>query len=98
MTIDEFIEIVYPKLKQDVKKTTELISGSDLLLSGQKEINDEKIIPNRMYEMEVPVIIRQDHKRKLQLAFLRGGKLGVRSYLHKWLDPKVLNTVMSVLE
>jgi len=51
MTIDEFIEIVYPKLKQDVKKTTELISGSDLLLSGQKEINDEKIIPNGNYSL-----------------------------------------------
>lgn len=97
MTIDEFITIVHPKLKHRVSITQDKIIGSELMLTGVKDVNGEKIVPNKMYLMDVPAIEKQPHERKLRLAWLRGGKNAVRSYLKDWLDPKVLDKVMDTL-
>lgn len=95
--IDEFIEIVYPKIKQKVIMTQDLIAGDELILTGVKEVEGEKIDVKKVYKMDVPCVIHQDHKTKLRLAFLRGGKSGVRNYLKDWLDLPVLDAVMNVL-
>jgi fructose/tagatose bisphosphate aldolase len=97
MTIDEFIETVYPKIKHRISKTEDTIMGAELMLTGVKNVKGEEIDPDKVYKMEVPVIIHQDHKRKLRLAWLRGGKNSVREYLSEYLDAKVLDVVMSVL-
>ena len=95
--IDEFINIVYPKIKQKVIMTQDLIAGDELILTGVKEVEGEKIDVKKVYKMDVPCIIQQDHKTKLRLAYLRGGKNGVRNYLKDWLDLPVLDAVMGVL-
>jgi hypothetical protein len=97
MTIDDFIDIVHPKIKDEVKMSQERIIGSELLLTGVKDVHGEKIIPNKMYLMDVPVVIKKEHKKKLRIAWLRGGKLGVKRYLTPWLKADVLESVMSVL-
>ena len=97
ITIDEFIEIVYPKIKNKVAITQDLIDGSELLLTGVEEVKGEKIERGRTYKIDVPVVIKQDHRTKLRLAWLRGKKSGVRRYLSNWLDKDVLEKVMSVL-
>ena len=97
MSIDEFIEIVHPKLKHKVSLSQDQIIGSELLLTGVKEVKGEKIIPNKMYLMDVPVVEKQDHQRRLRLAWLRGGKNAVRNYLTKWLKPEILEQVMTAL-
>ncbi len=97
MTIDEFIEIVHPKIKNKVAITQDLIIGSELMLTGVQDVKGEKIDPNKTYKIDVPVVIKQDHETKLRLAWLRGKKQGVRRYLADWLDHDVLEKVMSVL-
>jgi hypothetical protein len=97
MTIDEFIEIVHPKIKNKVAITQDMIIGSELMLTGVKDVKGERIDPERTYKIDVPAVIKQDHKTKLRLAWLRGKKQGVRRYLAKWLDEDVLEKVMSAL-
>jgi hypothetical protein len=96
LTIDDFIEIVAPKIKHQVITVPETITGSELMLTGAKLPKDEKIDPNRVYEMQVPAVVQQNHKQKLSLAWLRAGRKGIRAYLYKWLDADVLEKVMSV--
>ena len=97
MSIDDFIEIVHPKIKDEVKMTQEKIIGAELMLTGVEDVHGEKIIPNKMYLMDVPIIIKKEHKKRLRLAWLRGGKQGVKRYLSLWMKPDVLETVMTVL-
>ena len=97
ISIDEFIEIVYPKIKHKVAMTQDMIEGRELMLTGVKDVKGEKIDPDKTYKIDVPVVIKQDHKTKMRLAYLRGKKAGVRRYLSEWLDNDVLEKVMSVL-
>jgi hypothetical protein len=97
MTIDEFITIVYPKLPMPVQKSFDLIKGSELKLTGYKEVKGEPIEDDKTYRMPVPVVIQINHKWKLTLAWFRGGKPAVKTYLAKYLKVEDLEKVMTVL-
>lgn len=96
MTIDTFIEIVAPKLNMPTKKDFGYMSGKDLKLTGYGEmgipIND-----NEIYKIPVPTEIQVDHAKKLKLAWLRGGKLAVKSYLLKHLPKEAVEQIITVL-
>lgn len=96
ITIDEFIEIVAPKLKHRVITTPSEISGRELLLTGVKDVQGKQIEPDKVYSMPVPTVVHQPHERKLRIAYLRAGRNGIRNYLSKWLEQSVLDQVMSV--
>ena len=97
MTIDNFIEIVVPKLKMPVKKGFDKMKGSDLKLTGFKEVKGEPIEDHKIYKIPAPIVVHVDHRKKLRLAWLRGGKPAVRTYLEKFLKAEQLEKVISVL-
>jgi hypothetical protein len=97
MTIDDFIKIVSPKLSMPVEKSFEIMKGSELKLTGYKEVKGKPIEDDKTYRIPSPVVIQVDHKWKLTLAWLRGGKPAVRTYLSKYLKAKDLEKVMTVL-
>ena len=96
MTIDKFLEIVAPKLQMPVEKDHTYMYGRELKLTGYGEmgipINDDEL-----YKIPLPRVIQTDHARKIRLAWLRGGKLAVKTYLLKHLNPDVVEQVISVL-
>jgi len=97
MNIDEFIEIVFPKLKMKTAIHHEVYNGRDLKLTGHKEVEGEPIEDHKRYRIPTPVVIQVDHRRKLRLAWLRGGKSAVRFYLKDFLSESDLNKVLTVL-
>ena len=97
MTIDEFIEIVHPKLKMKTVIHHEFYSGRDLKKTGHKDIKGAPIVNDTIYKVPVPAVIQVNHKRKLRLAWLRGGKAAVRNYLKDLIAEGDLNKVMTVL-
>jgi hypothetical protein len=96
VTIDEFIEIVYPKLKNDVAVTKDDIKGDELMLTGITEVKGKKVEKGKQYKIDVPVVVVVDHRRKLRLAYIRGGRLAVGNYLSRYLPLDVLSVVMTV--
>jgi hypothetical protein len=99
MTITQFIGIVAPKLKPDSKLTYEVYKGSDLKLTAYKDAgNGKPIQDHKLYKVPVPVHLKTDHHRKMKLAWLRGGRNAVRTYLHKYVKTSDLNKIMSVLQ
>lgn len=97
MTIDEFIETVAPKLAMPVKKTWDTMTGRELKLTGYKEIKGKPIEDHKIYKIPVPVSEKVDHKKKLRLAWLRGGKPALRTYLERILKPADLKKVTPVI-
>jgi hypothetical protein len=97
MTIDEFIEIVYPKLKMKTVASHEFYTGKELRLTGHKDVNGEEIRDTEVYKVPTAAVIQVDHRRKLRLAWLRGGKSAVRTYLTGLIPEGDLNKVMTVL-
>jgi hypothetical protein len=97
MTIDDFIKLVVPKLKSETKVTYDKISGDELMLTGIQEVKGKRVEKGKMYRMPVPVIIKVNHEHKLKLAWLRGGKQGVKNYLGRYVNAKVIPTIMGTL-
>lgn len=97
MSIDDFIEIVAPKLKMPVRPSYETMKGSVLKLTGYKEVKGKPIKDDKLYKIPAPVVVQVNHKAKLRLAWLRGGKLAVGTYLSRYLKVSDLKEVMSVL-
>ena len=97
MSIDEFIEIVVPKLKMPVAKSYENMKGSDLKLTGYTEVKGKPIEDEKIYRIPTPVVVHVDHRWKLKLAWLRGGRAAVRTYLSKFIPAEALEKVISVI-
>lgn len=98
MSIDEFIEIVAPKLKHDLVKDSFFMSGKELKLTGYGYgPNAAKIEDDLVYEIPMPSVRPVNHKRKLRLAYLRGGKPAVRTYLRKYLSEEAVEKIIQVL-
>ena len=98
MTIDEFIKIVAPRLRGKVTKVMEEMWGRDLKLTGYKEVDGKPIEDHKKYRIPVPVAEKIDHKRLMSLAWLRGGKLAIASYLRKYMKAEEVTEVMKVLK
>lgn len=97
MKIDEFIETVAPKLKMPVKKSWETMTGSELKLTGYKEIKGKPIEDHKLYKIPVPATIEINHKKKLRLAWLRGGPPAIRTYLERILTAADLKRITPVI-
>jgi hypothetical protein len=64
-------------------KGTELTSmpGKEVILTGVKEIDGEKVIKDKDYLISVPVIHQSNHEKKLKAAYSKSGKEGVFQYI-----------------
>jgi hypothetical protein len=81
MSIDDFIEIVAPKLKMQVRPSYETMKGST----------------HKLYKIPAPVVVQVNHKAKLRLAWLRGGRQAVKTYLGRYLKAGDVSKVMERL-
>jgi hypothetical protein len=111
MSIDEFIDIVAPKLDHPLKTTDTFMTGKDLKLTGfaqRKGVaklvhgpSKNKIDDNGVYKVKVPVepekLKSSTHRMKLRLAWLRGGKPAVRTYLLKYMNEDDVTKAISVI-
>lgn len=98
MGIDDFIEIVAPKLKMPVRRSYDTMKGSTLKLTGYKEVKGKPIEDHKIYKIPAPAVVHVDHKMKLRLAWLRGGKQAVKTYLGRYLKSGDVMEVISVLK
>lgn len=96
MSIDEFIDTVAP-LKMPVRKSYETMRGSELKLTGYKEVKGKPIEDDKNYKIPTPATVPVDHKQKLRLAWLRGKQAAVRTYLERILKPSELDEVTKVI-
>lgn len=97
MSIDEFVDTVAPKLKMPVRKSYDTIRGGELKLTGYGEVKGKPIEDDKFYKIPVPIIEEVDHKKKLRLAWLRGGKPSLRTYLGRILKPADLNKMTKII-
>jgi hypothetical protein len=97
MGIDEFIKIVAPKLKMPVVRSFETMKGSDLKLTGYKEVKGKPIDDHKIYKIPTPAVVKVNHERKLRLAWLRGGRQAVRNYLNRYFKVDDVTKVIEVL-
>lgn len=98
MSIDEFIDKVAPKLNEPLKSQDTFVLGKDLKLTGFGK-SDKPIDNDAVYKIKVPIKPEQrsDHRMKLRLAWLRGGKPAIRTYLLKYMNPEDVEKAISVI-
>lgn len=58
-------------------KSMDTISGSELLLSGHKQVEGEDINPDKQYLLPVPVYLMKNHERRLRRAYKGEGREGI---------------------
>ena len=63
------------------------ITGSEVLLSGIKEIKGHPIDPEKHYNLKVPVIRMVDHKSRMKKIYKNRGKTGIITYLRSFIQP-----------
>jgi hypothetical protein len=98
MKISEFIDIVAPRLKMGIARGHDQIDGKTLKLSGYKEVDGGAIEDHKIYSIPVPVVVHINHKWKMKLAWLRGGKGALGTYLRKHMKSGDVKKALSVLE
>lgn len=59
------------------------VYGRELMAQGHTEEKGETIIPDRMYEQYMPVIIEHNHKRAMKKLYRRYGDTGVIEYFNQ---------------
>lgn len=84
--IDEIANLL-PQVKYNAAVERQKITGVDVRLSGAKEIEGERVDPNKNYLINVPVIREVDHKQRMKRAYKRSGKVGVIHYLRPYVEP-----------
>jgi len=84
-----------------VSTTREKIKGSDLLLSGVKEVDGKAIDKEKTYLIHNPLLQQKNHKRRLLRAFKSAGFDGVEKYVARYVAKdrrEVLDKVMAQLK
>lgn len=71
---------ILPSQKYPTVETVE-ISGADLLLSGQTQVEGKEINPDKTYHMRSPVYNEANHYRRMKRAFEKHGADGISAYL-----------------
>ena len=91
------ISKLLPANAYQVNEKVEII-GQDLLLSGHKKVNGEKVDPEKMYLMDMPVYFEKNHYRRFKKAFQKSGSEGVKKYLKGFVkDFKKLCLIVDVI-
>ena len=84
-----------------VSTTRERIKGSDLLLTGVKEVEGKPIDKEKTYLIHNPLLQEKNHKRRLFRAYRKSGFEGVEKYLARYVAKdrrSVLDKVMEQLK
>lgn len=97
MNIDQFIKTVNKKLRMPTVKVYDSMRGSELKLTGFKEVKGKKIEDHKIYKYPTTAEVPTNHEWKLKLAWLRGGRSAVRTYLSKYMTATQLEQTMVFL-
>jgi hypothetical protein len=97
--VRQFIEALAAKLPDfgQIGKFHSSMSGKDLLLSGMKEFNGERIDPWTLYHLPVPRMVAMDHEKNMHRIFRRQGKQGLINYCKANVKGTELQKVLDVL-
>lgn len=71
-----------------------MMKGSELLLTGIKEIKGERVMDFTSYPLEVPVLQYVDHYSTLQRQYIRYGKQGLIDFCKNKVKGTMLETVL----
>lgn len=82
------IAAILPSEKYATVETVE-ISGEDLLLSGQSQVEGKEIDPKKTYLMRSPVYNEANHYRRMKRAFEKHGAAGISAYLRLFVSVDV---------
>lgn len=83
-----------------VSTTRERMKGSELLLTGVKEVEGKPIEKEKTYLIHNPLLQEKNHKRRLIRAYRKSGFEGVERYLARYVAKdrrEVLDNVMKQL-
>lgn len=72
---------------QYTTRETDRIKGSELLLTGVKEVDGEPVKPEEYYTMKNPVLHEVNHERRLRKAYTKYGLEGIRQYIKRFIKP-----------
>jgi len=97
--VKSFITALAKKLPDfgQIGKFTTVISGYELLLSGMKHFNGEKIYPWEVYRLPVPHMVAVDHETAMHRIFHRRGKQGLIDYCKARVKGTELERLMDIL-
>lgn len=98
--VSQFIDALAPKLPDfgRIGTYTTIMPGYDLLLSGIKEVNGEKVNVWGAYPIEVPRMVAQDHHTAMHRIFNRRGKQGLIDYCRARVKGTELERLLYILD
>lgn len=83
--IEKLLKEIASTLPDSIYETLEMqqIKGDDVVQTGLKLLNNEEVIPEKIYEFKSPVYHTVNHFNRLKRAYKAKGIEGVNNYLDK---------------
>ena len=75
-----------------------ILTGEQLIESGQKEVSNTKVDPEKEYVQYVPMYNQKNHFRRLKRAYASGGLAGVKKYLSPYVKAEFKTKLFEGLE
>lgn len=70
--------------EQYASKTAVILSGHELIASGQNEVESIPVDPKMEYLQEIPLYNEKNHFRRMKRAYASGGVSAVKKYLNPY--------------
>lgn len=98
--ITHFLKAIAKELPAEryASRNSVVLTGEEILQSGQTESKGEPIDPKQKYIQEVPLIIGKNHFRRLKRSYDSAGFPGVKTYLKAYVRPELQNEFFLKLE
>jgi hypothetical protein len=95
----QFIDALDAKLPDfgRIRNDKVWVTGYDLLLSGMKHIEGERVDPWTSYQVDVPYMVAIDNRSTMIRLFLRKGKQGLIDYCRSRVSGTELSRLLEVL-
>jgi len=81
-----------------VSRTAVILSGEELIESGQKEVENVAVDPEKEYIQEIPLYNEKNHFRRLKRAYASGGLKAVKNYLNPYVKEEFREKLFKGLE
>lgn len=97
--VQQFISAIAEKLCDfgQIRKYTTMIPGDELLLTGVKEVNGERVFSFASYPVLVPHMIAVDNYSSILRIYRRKGKKGLIDYCKAKVKDTELERVLDIL-
>jgi hypothetical protein len=85
-------------LESYAAKSAVILSGTELIESGQKEVESIPVDPKKEYIQEIPLYNKKNHFRRLKRAYASGGINAVKKYLTPYVKEEYREKLFSGLD